>query len=870
MDSLPDGIVTFLFTDVEGSTRLLERDPDALDTALARHHEILAVAVAAHRGAVFETVGDAVYAAFASPTDGLAAAAAIQRAMAATDWSPLPPLRVRIAVERGPVERRGSHYFGSPLFRCARLQALAWGSQTLCSADVAGAVGDLPPGLRLRPRGPHRLKDLAAAVDVFQVDVDGLAPDARLLRTSAITPTNLPAEVTAFVGRHREIAAVAEALGSSRIVTLLGPGGTGKTRLAVEVARTMLGDFPDGVFLVELASVLEPTAVPAAIAAAAGIAVRPGEAAEAALGRALAGRRILLVIDNWEHVVSAAGAIPRIASAAPGLHILATSRVPLRVRGERRMPVPQLDPAGDGPALIRLRAEAVGARVGPADQVVVAEICRRLDGLPLAIELVAARAATLPLRSILADVQRGRLGAAGGADLPDRQRTVERSVAWSMNLLSAEVRLLFVRLGIFAGSFTTSDAGAVAGIGAHGDHVGEDDLGADDRPTADMDVLDGLAALAEASLLVPREDPFGEPRFSMLETVRSFAAAALVRSLEAEALRRSHAGWVRNTVVSVDRLLEDAEAGAWMARFDALREDVAAALEFAIGRADGQLACGIVGDLWPYWDARGVRPDEHARALRSVAVPGVAPAALARALNTVGVLEGNVTRGRGTRWFERAIDLYRSADRPLELAESLNNLAISLEPGDDRLVALFEEALTLKRAHGARPYELANSLTNLAIVRAAFGDVEGARRDADVALDSARRSGGKLAMVASTASAYVAAVAGDVARLEREATESLVATLAVTGHGPLAADPAELRALGFALAGEADAAGRLLGYADALRSEFSYALDGWQRPIRDRIVTLATAASTPEAWKAALADGRRLSDAEALALARTA
>ena len=356
----------------------------------------------------------------------------------------------------------------------------------------------------------------------------------------------------------------------------------------------------------------------------------------------------------------------------------------------------------------------------------------------------------------------------------------------------------------------------------------------------------------------------------MLETVRSFAAAALVRSLEAEALRRSHAGWVRNTVVSVDRLLEDAEAGAWMARFDALREDVAAALEFAIDRADGELACGIVGDLWPYWDARGVRPDEHARALRATTVPGVAPGALARAFNTVGVLEGNVTRGRGTRWFQRAIDLYRSADRPLELAESLNNLAVSLDPQDARVIALYEEALALKRAHGARPYELANSLTNLAIVRAAFGDVEGARRDADVALDSARQSGGKLAMVASTASAYVAAVAGGCGTTRARGDRRACRNLRGGGTRPaLAADPAELRALGFALAGEVDAAGRLLGYADALRSEFSFAFDAWQGPIRDRIVALATAASTPDAWNAALADGRQLTDEQALALARS-
>ncbi len=361
------------------------------------------------------------------------------------------------------MERRGDHYFGTPLFRCARLQALARGGQTLCSGDVAESVGvAVPPATHIRPRGPHRLKDLAEPIEVFELDVAGLPVDDRPLRGASATPTNLPAEYTAFVGRRREIEDIAEALRSHRIVTLLGPGGTGKTRLAVEAARSLLGDFPDGVFLAELAPVVDPAAVPDAIAGAAGVAVRPGEAADAALARALADRHVLLVVDNWEHLLSAAPVVPQIVSGAPGVHVLATSRVPLRVRGERRMPVPQLDPAGDASALFRLRVEAVGGRIGPDDMATVTEICRRLDGLPLAIELVAARAGAIPLRSILAGLERGALGVSGGADLPDRQRTVERSVAWSVDLLPADLRALFVRLGVFAGSFTPSDVAAVA------------------------------------------------------------------------------------------------------------------------------------------------------------------------------------------------------------------------------------------------------------------------------------------------------------------------------------------------------------------------------------------------------------------------
>ena len=412
---------------------------------------------------MFETVGDAVYAAFAAPANALAAAAAIQRAMADADWSPFDAFRVRLAVEQGAVERRGDHYFGAPLFRCARLQALANGGQTLCSADVAVAAGVLPPGLRLRPRGPHRLRDLAEPIEVLQLDVEGLPAEDRPLRGASATHTNLPAELTSFVGRRAEIAEIAEALRSHRLVTLLGPGGTGKTRLAVEAARSLLADFPDGVFLVELASVVDPAAVPDAIAAAAGVAARPGETADEALGRALGDRDVLLVLDNWEQVLSGAGFVGRLlAVAAPSLRILATSRIPLGLRGERQVLVAPLDPDQDARALFRDRAQAAGALLRPADDEAIGHICRRLDGLPLAIELAASQARTRPMELIRREVERNLPSTAWRDDVPERQRTLERSIAWSVGLLEPDLRELFVRLGAFAGSFGASAAARVA------------------------------------------------------------------------------------------------------------------------------------------------------------------------------------------------------------------------------------------------------------------------------------------------------------------------------------------------------------------------------------------------------------------------
>ena len=331
---LPEGEVTFLFTDVQGSTRLLEQYPADYGAKLARHHELLAKAVADQRGVVFETIGDAVYAAFASPADAAEAALSGQLALAAEDWAPLSAITVRMGLHSGPVERRETHYFGAALYRCARLMATAHGGQVVLSKRTASLVRESVDGT-LIDLGQHQLKDLQALERVFQLTRPGLETDFPPLR-SAGRPSNLPADMSTFVGRRDELEALQELLTSPgvRIVTVTGPGGTGKTRLALEAAEGLLDSFPDGVFFVALAPLIDANLVTSAIATVLGVQSPADRTLVEALVTHLAGKELLLVLDNFEHVVGATTDVAAVLAHAPGTRVLATSRVPLRVRGE--------------------------------------------------------------------------------------------------------------------------------------------------------------------------------------------------------------------------------------------------------------------------------------------------------------------------------------------------------------------------------------------------------------------------------------------------------------------------------------------------------------------------------------------------------
>ncbi|HUO39972.1 MAG TPA: adenylate/guanylate cyclase domain-containing protein [Mycobacterium sp.] len=515
----PSGVVTFLFTDVEGSTRRWEADPDEMRIALAAHDEVLRKAIEAHGGWLFKHTGDGVCAAFASPRSAVDAAVAAQRAL---------ELPVRMGLATGEAELRGADYFGAVLNRAARVMAAGHGGQIL----VDDAAAHLLSGVDLIALGARRLRDIAKPVEMFQVLAVGLRREFPPLKTLDATPGNLRPQPTSLVGRDSELAQVQEAMKAHRLVTLTGVGGVGKTRLAQEVAARLTDEFPDGVWLFELAAVTDPAAVPDAVAAVLGITQQPGKSVAESVAAALEGRSRLLVFDNCEHVLDAAAEmIEAILSRSATVKILATSREGVRVADEQLWPVPSLDVlAGvDSPAatLFMQRAAAVapGISLTGAEAGAVVEICGRLDGIPLAIELAASRMQSMTvteLRDRLDDRFRLLVGSRRGLE---RHQTLRHAVQWSYDLLDDTEKTLLARCSVFAGGFDLESVCAVAS--------------SPDAPD-DFATLDLLDALVRKSLVVA-DRTSERTRFSMLETIRQFAEEQLVATGAATEVRTAHA-----------------------------------------------------------------------------------------------------------------------------------------------------------------------------------------------------------------------------------------------------------------------------------------------------------------------------------------
>jgi predicted ATPase len=512
-------VVTFLFTDVEGSTRRWEADAEGMRVALAAHDEVLCKAIEAHGGWLFKHTGDGVCAAFASPRSAVDAAVAAQREL---------ELPVRMGIATGEAELRGGDYFGAVLNRAARVMAAGHGGQILLADSTAGLLS----GVDLVDLGPRQLRDLPTAVGLFQVQTEGLRTDFPPVRALDASPGNLRPATTSFIGRESEVAELHAAVKAHRLITLTGVGGVGKTRLALEVAGRLVDEFPDGVWFFELAAVTDPAAVPDAVAAVLGITQQPGKSVAESVASALEGRVRLLVFDNCEHVVdSVADLVEPILAASATVTILATSREGLGVSEEQLWRVPSLDVnSGTESAAVNLfldRAQSVVsdfslAQPGDADAVV--EICRRLDGIPLAIELAASRMASMTASEVRDRLdQRLRLLVGSRRGL-SRHQTLRHAVAWSYDLLDDTEKALLDRCSVFAGGFDLHSACAVAGF--------------PDAPD-DFATLDLLDALVRKSLLVA-DRLSGRTRFSMLETIRQFAEDQLVARGEASEIRAAH------------------------------------------------------------------------------------------------------------------------------------------------------------------------------------------------------------------------------------------------------------------------------------------------------------------------------------------
>ena len=631
----PSGTVTFLFTDIEASTQLWEQHPQAMRVALARHDAILVEVITAHRGVIVKATGDGVHAVFARGTDALAAALAAQCAIQAQAWEAVGCLRIRMAVHTGVSEERDGDYFGLALNRAARLLAAGHGGQILLSRASVEVVQDhLPGAVVLRDLGIHQLKDITRPEHIFQVVASDLPSDFPPLRCAAVQPHNLPVELTSFVGRTRELATIASMLADAHLLTLTGPGGTGKTRLARQAAAELLDDFQDGVFFVNLAPISAPELVAGAIAQTVGVRETAGRPLLDGLYDYLRDKHMLLLLDNFEQVSPAAPVIAELLAAAPRRKVLVTSRAVLHLYGEREFAVPPLGlpphpptpsptpgrgGAGDAGGLtqyeaVRLfieRAQAVKADfvITNTNASAVAEICYRLDGLPLAIELAAARVKLLAPQALLERLERRLPLLTGGPqNLPARQQTLRATLDWSYELLDADEQVLFARLAVFVGGCTIEAAESICAD--REPRIEDGGWKMEDRSAIfypPSSILDGLAALVDKSLLRQVEGPGGAPRFVMLETIREYALERLEMSGEAAALRRQHAAYYLVLAERAEPLLHGAEQVAWLNRLEADYDNLRAVLAWLHGEqttaralhAESLALFRELGERWP-------------------------------------------------------------------------------------------------------------------------------------------------------------------------------------------------------------------------------------------------------------------------------
>ncbi len=572
----PTGTVTFLFTDLVGSTRLWHQFPSEMEVALARHDEIMRSSIAAYGGYIFATGGDGFAVAFERAAGAVDAAIAAQRLLGAESWPDGMALSVRMGVHSGEAHERDGDYFGPTLNRVGRLHAVAHGGQVVVSDAteplVRGHVG-------LRDLGRHRLRDFDESSPIFQLVADGLPDEFPPLRTLAVASHNLPSAVDEFVGRENEVRDLVSALRESRLVTLTGVGGTGKTRLALEVAALELGRFVDGVWLVELAALTEGSATPFVVAEAVGAVQQDGLPMTESLARSLSSRNLLLVLDNCEHLLDeVAHLVGTLVVRCPGLVVLATSREGLAVRGERILALPSLT-SEEGVRLFTLRAAAAGSGLLDSQTPVVAEIVQRLDGLPLAIELAAARTNALTVEDIRARLNdRFRLLRGAGRGRVERHQTLWNTIAWSYDLLSSGDQAIFDRLSVFAGGFTLE---AVHGICS---------------PDSDrLDVEDTLVALVERSLVVAERTPH-EPRYRLLETLRQFGEARLAED-EIDSVRRRHALWYATFAEQAYAGLGTANGIDWNRRQRAEIDNLRTVVH-GIDRDSATRVVAAMGTLW--------------------------------------------------------------------------------------------------------------------------------------------------------------------------------------------------------------------------------------------------------------------------------
>ena len=678
---LPAGTLTFLFTDIEGSTKLLN------ELGTERFHEVLAVHTRLLRDAFKDGVevrieGDALFVVFPVAAKAVRGAAAAQRALGAATFPHGATVRVRMGMHTGegtPASAEaGADYVGIDVHRAARVAAAANGGQVLLTQATAMLAGtDLGDGLSFRELGDFRLKDLAHPEHILQLVIGGQPAEFPPIRSLDRTPTNLPPQPSTFVGREREIAEGQRLLEKARLVTLTGPGGTGKTRLSIRIAEESAPAFNDGTFFVPLAPISDPDLVPSTIAHTLGIQVGGSELPLARVLDHVREKRMLLVLDNFEQILPAAPVVGQILGASPSLRVITSSRAPLRIAGEQEYPVPPLDlpnperlPAlevlaqSDAVRLFIERATAVRPdfRVTAENAAAVAEIVFRLDGLPLAIELAAARIKVLTPQAMAPKLRQGLdMLASTARDLPERQRTLRGAIQWSWDLLEPLERRLFARLAVFVAGATLPDIERVCSP--------DGELGGD--------VLDLLSSLVEHSLIRQSEIE-GEPRFRMLVLIREYAMEQLARNGESDEIARRHAEAYLALAEEARPQLQGPEQKRWLDRLELEHDNIRAALETMISRGMAEQACRALSALWRFWQIRGhlIEAENWSKRILALPTASIPPLTLMRAYEAAGGITYWQGKFEPTRIsYEKTLELARAHGTDLDEANAAYNLS---------------------------------------------------------------------------------------------------------------------------------------------------------------------------------------------------
>jgi predicted ATPase/class 3 adenylate cyclase len=704
--SLPTGTVTFFFSDIEGSTKLIQQLGERYPDVLLAHHTVLRRALAEHGGNELRTEGDSFFIVFGSALDACGGAAAAQKALGEHAWPDGGQVRVRIGLHTGEATLVGNEYLGLDVHRAARVASAAHGGQVLLSETTRTLVDQgLPAGLSLRDLGVHRLKDLARPERLYQLTIAGLPDAFPALRTLETTPNNLPTQLTSFIGRDDQVREGKQLLARSRLLTLTGPGGTGKTRLSLQIAADVMDLFPDGVYFVPLASVQDPELVPSAIAQALAIATTGSRRPIEALLDHLRDKRTLLVLDNFEQLLPAAPVTTRLLEASPELRVLVSSRAVLRVYGEQEFPVPPLA-LPDLKALPDLATlsqfEAVRLFIERAVAVkpdftatnenapAIAGIGERVDGLPLAIELAAARVKLFSPQALLSRLEKSLSALGSGArDLPGRQQTLRGAIQWSYDLLDEGGRRLLARFSVFARGASLEQVEAVGGPA--------EELGGD--------VVEALDRLADQSLLRRLPD-FDEPRFLMLQTIREFAADRLEETGEGAAIKDRH---LEAFIAVAERAQSHMFGGRrkeWLDRLEMEHDNFRAALDWAIASGNARSALQLSAWLWRFWQMRGHIHEGRARVGQALALPQGSqhPAERLLALEAAGGLAyWQADMDSAQRFYDECLEMTRKTGDKRALANALYNAAFPRvvnrsDTAGPRI--LLEEALPLFRQLG--------------------------------------------------------------------------------------------------------------------------------------------------------------------------